>query len=382
MGEWFRIVAPQVKRELCWKVGLRELFFYENRVRELVPLLIVPIEPKKQSLKRAAAPSAAPANLQSGRINASTPQSIAVATPKRVDSVSASSSRRATFSTLPFEIYSLIFNHLDELADVTCVGLATPYLWGITQRIIYKRYKAMIGQWAGEKIVWVGEDLVDGDYPPDLFSAEEVETLIKEVQVWDRKRHPEDRTLSLTSINLNYLPATFDEGVWIATEAGKVYDKCLGRCERSRSAVLQARLREIRTNYPDFTARDQDWILRNLTTKEFVTAEGIALDEDFIDGPFIFGIGFGDVILARALWTSRGTSVLRYGRQIGRGIWAGHQFDITTRSRHDEATKDEEWRDVSKEVACEIAGIWESQFGPNWMVAGEFYRRFADDSRD
>lgn len=51
---------------------------------------------------------------------------------------------------------------------------------------------------------------------------------------------------------------------------------------------------------------------------------------------------------------------------ISRGVWAEHCFDITTLARHTEETKDAGWSDVSDEVAREIAGIWESEYGADW----------------
>jgi hypothetical protein len=48
-------------------------------------------------------------------------------------------------------------------------------------------------------------------------------------------------------------------------------------------------------------------------------------------------------------------------------MWAGHCFDITTFARHrDEMEEGTSWKDVSEEVASEIAGIWEREYGPNW----------------
>ncbi|AEO54560.1 hypothetical protein MYCTH_2297246 [Thermothelomyces thermophilus ATCC 42464] len=51
---------------------------------------------------------------------------------------------------------------------------------------------------------------------------------------------------------------------------------------------------------------------------------------------------------------------------ISRGVWAGHCFDITTWARHADETRGAEWKDVSEEVASEIAGIWEAEYGPDW----------------
>lgn len=112
--------------------------------------------------------------------------------------------------------------------------------------------------------------------------------------------------------------------------------------------------------------RGQSWILRNLTTKEFVTSAGIALDAEFIKGPVITGIGFGHAILCRTCWSLNSSDDSLYGGQIHSGVWAGHRLDITTRERHDRRSKDEEWKDVSDEVAAEIAAICENEYGAGW----------------
>ncbi|KFY81993.1 hypothetical protein V500_10914 [Pseudogymnoascus sp. VKM F-4518 (FW-2643)] len=384
MFEEFYITAPRAKRMLPRADGLWDAFF-GGRARELVHLLIVPvpIKLKKQSQKQAAASSAASAattNLRSGSLDTRPSQRTAIAPQNPADATAATNNPRVTFSTLPVEIYPLIFDHLNDLADLTCMGLAMPYLWGITQRIIHQRYKAKLGEWAGEQIVCVGDQIPPGDYPPGLFSADEVERLNKEVYVWKNYKG-EDRTSPRTLFNLTYPDGTLDKvGFTANAEASRAYYACLARFSRYPSIALRTKLLWIYTDRPDFTPRQEDWILRNLTTKEFVTAEGIALDKKFIRGPFIFGIGFGDAVVARTLWTSNGTP--EFGRQFGRGVWAGHRFDITTRSRHDEATKDEEWRDVSAEVKGEIAGIGESKFGRNWVDVCHFHRRFEEVDED
>lgn len=51
---------------------------------------------------------------------------------------------------------------------------------------------------------------------------------------------------------------------------------------------------------------------------------------------------------------------------ISSGVWAGHCFDITTLARHEDEMQGAEWRDVSEEVASEIAGILEAEYGRGW----------------
>lgn len=118
--------------------------------------------------------------------------------------------------------------------------------------------------------------------------------------------------------------------------------------------------------YREYFPTDQPWILRNLTTKQFVRAEAIALKPEFIKGPHIVGLGFGEVFLSCICWTSAALDI-ENPTNIGRGIWAGHCFDITTHTRHErKTTGDGEWTDISDEVVKEIATIWESNLGADW----------------
>lgn len=80
-------------------------------------------------------------------------------------------------------------------------------------------------------------------------------------------------------------------------------------------------------------------------------------------------IGFGHVVLSRMCWSSDGCVSMCEHRNIDRGVWAGHSFDIITETQHLEETRrtqEQEWKDVSEEVAQEIAIIWEYEYGKNW----------------
>ena len=110
-------------------------------------------------------------------------------------------------------------------------------------------------------------------------------------------------------------------------------------------------------NYPE----DQPWILRNLTTREYVRSKAIALKPEYIHGPNIDFLGFGEVILSRVCWSTSPSVAMPYEGGIHRGVCAGHYFDITTLARHEQDTKEKEWKDVGEEVAKEIASIWESE---------------------
>lgn len=108
----------------------------------------------------------------------------------------------------------------------------------------------------------------------------------------------------------------------------------------------------------DFYPANQPRILRNLTTKEYVGSEETSIKPDQIaGGTSTDGLDFfGEVVLSRICWSSPYSDFCG----IFREIWAGHKFDITTISQHQESLSDEIlWKDVSAEVRAEIAEIRE-----------------------
>lgn len=113
---------------------------------------------------------------------------------------------------------------------------------------------------------------------------------------------------------------------------------------------------EIYVDCETYFPPDQSWILRNLTTKEFVSAESIT-------SPDSTGLlDFVRAVIARICWSTLPDIGFEDTTNISRGVWAGHCFDITTITRHGAETKGEEeqWRDVGKEVADELQVISEN----------------------
>lgn len=115
----------------------------------------------------------------------------------------------------------------------------------------------------------------------------------------------------------------------------------------------------------EFYPRDQQWILRNLTTKEYVRGEVIALKEEYIHGPKIDVFGFAEVLITRISWSNEPIQS-KHGSNMSPGKWAGHRFDITPMAYHERDNKDEEWTDVSDEVFREIDMIVGGEQGEDW----------------
>ena len=97
--------------------------------------------------------------------------------------------------------------------------------------------------------------------------------------------------------------------------------------------------------YPEY----QPWILRNLTTQEYVRSEAIAIRPKYIHGPNIDFLGFGEVVVLRTCWSTSEVGTVKSIPEMHRGPWAGHRFDITTLDRHRLSTLGQlQWKDVSK----------------------------------
>jgi len=100
---------------------------------------------------------------------------------------------------------------------------------------------------------------------------------------------------------------------------------------------------------------------------DFWLSEVIALKPEYIHGPNIDVLGFGEVVWSRTCWSMEIGCSMNYTDNIHRGVWAGHHFDITTLDRHKQGSlKGTEWKDVSEEVAYVVERIWRKEFGSNW----------------
>ncbi|KAK4068614.1 uncharacterized protein Triagg1_7262 [Trichoderma aggressivum f. europaeum] len=89
----------------------------------------------------------------------------------------------ATFSNLPTELLRLIFDHIFPMKDVVSLALASRRLWAVGRVDLHEHYASYFGNWAGQKMLFVGDDVEPKDYPPGLFSAEELAELPEVVDI-------------------------------------------------------------------------------------------------------------------------------------------------------------------------------------------------------
>ncbi|KAL7938060.1 hypothetical protein V8C35DRAFT_330131, partial [Trichoderma chlorosporum] len=391
----YQLIAPKIRRYTELKGTLKGLF--SNGMGSVLERLIaVPILPKSESLYSAAMASTSSfIEPQDGYraieatvgTSSKEPHEIKRLRPderdqghagpplhqKPVKAKSGSAKDEAksgpvTFSSLPTELHRQIFDYLEGIDDTLCLGLTSRHFLEIARDGLHKYYASYLGQWAGQSIIFLGEveqhveQYVEVDdeefiYPPELFTKEELALL-------PTTRH-------------HFTTRPFAEEEKFPNLSKGLFTQC-GFWDRYDPAI-KAVFRELVAKEATYYPQDEQWILRNLTLKEFVRAEAIALKPEFIRGPFIDGVGFGFILISRILWSTYDCDSMECEIPLHRGIWAGHKFDITTWKKHKAETgDDDEWDDKSEEVTEEIPTICESIYGPEWR---EIICKQVDDAR-
>ncbi|KAI0098950.1 hypothetical protein F4776DRAFT_676583 [Hypoxylon sp. NC0597] len=416
MDQVFELMAPRDRRALHMGTKFETLLFY-TWPSEVVKLFVVPVLPKYPS----STSNATSSTLAQSRRDVKTFQTVTGRLPqqtsargsekrktsdetalhftrhqKRARVIDRKSNDKSgandpiTIFSLPPELHHLIFSHTENIDDVVCLAVTNRHFWEVGREHIDKYFASFFGQWAGKNIVCAGKNVQPGDYPPELFSAQEIAHLgRKKFNVPVAKVPITDNFFDITEGEDNSSDETPDlpfpftlhhfglrsvskwQPIWMDIErnARDIYRRCQHRnaiyCLKKDQGLLLKRS-AIEVKESSYFPENERWILRNLTTKEFVRSESIALNPEFIHGPRISVRGFGEVVMSRIFWTTSPTVKVGEAENIFRGVWAGHRFDITTASRHEEQTKRETWSDVGVEVAKEIESIWAWKFGPGW----------------
>ncbi|KAI2781686.1 hypothetical protein F4815DRAFT_498394 [Daldinia loculata] len=204
-----------------------------------------------------------------------------------------------------------------------------------------------------EKIVCVGDLVKANDYPPGLFSDAEILSfdqpeIRRALDLGSFFSNDEPKPVTLYDFSVFVMGCHQRLGtIWKGTEETELLIRCINSFA-DHSLVFNGPPKHDFKNFKEhcFYPRDQPWVLRNLTTKEFASHT---------------------VILSRICWSSVPNADIGGSTEITRGVWAGHCFDITQLSKHIEMTQGETWIDVSSEVMDDISRIWERKYGPDWQ---------------
>ncbi|MCJ1467391.1 hypothetical protein MMC07_006015 [Pseudocyphellaria aurata] len=279
---------------------------------------------------------------------------------------------------LPAELIGMIFDKL-WITDALRLTLVSQRSWDIGWTYVEKKLMGFMAPWAGHRLICLYEDpkivrknavYPESEYPPGMLSIDEEEEL----------------SLGLTSEDHDDDGASMEAYTGIRVDLAII---ALWRYEHNEIDLddvppisLTSLLRDITENQmhdlpqslrskvlnfshfhlPNYLPNDRKWVLRNLTTHEFVRSEALAIKNDQ-HGPYFEHLGFEHIVLSRIFWSPILQHANINGRVERRGVWAGHRFEITTLDRHTASMQpDVAWTDISNNAADDWMQHWRTVF--------------------
>ncbi|EDN05202.1 predicted protein [Histoplasma mississippiense (nom. inval.)] len=248
---------------------------------------------------------------------------------------------------LPTEIHYHILDFLD-LEDVFLLGLSCRRLWTLVRPLIAKHFSGYLGVWAGIPVICVGDSIEHSgntQYPDGMLSPDELKELdegleFEELEIelgGELAEELADKPVSLYQM----ADARYTSITTVTTRfPHDLFGLALGLRYGHPTPVdiVQVAHPEPQSYYP--------------------------CNQKHIQGPFIDILGYGEVILYKTCWSTSDYSLIR-GKEMHRGVWAGHALDIVPTSH---LSGDISWKDISDKIAQEISEIWGEVYGENWKT--------------
>jgi len=253
--------------------------------------------------------------------------------------------------SLPSELLaSIIEDSALEKRDLVALALASTTLWAHVLSHVEKECSLAKPPMAGVELACTGTYLVD---LPELFAKDD---LAKSSVEFQQSRYMcEARTINFAALSAYEAVEETIEEAWrfewkMHAEfleefpvrlAKTLKTGFLGRCDAFRGHGAGSL-----------------WVLRNLTTREFVRCrarKGPSGVRGYVDCGV--EVRVDDVLLLRICWTAVGVGGDWEGLGIYRGKWAGHCFDIVPRERLEGV---EGWRDCTEEVVEQAKEVAEN----------------------
>ncbi|KAJ5950008.1 hypothetical protein N7454_001592 [Penicillium verhagenii] len=258
---------------------------------------------------------------------------------------------QASLESLPSKLHNLVFGSLDDMDDILSFSLTSRYFWAVGLTHIEDRIFSASAPWAGERIICVSDHSKPQDFPAGLLSAKEQDDL----EQLNRLHHLDTFTVKHPWKKIG--GQSLSERL---RERFEKWEAANPMSQADRTEILMGLKPELLEFYP----RDQPWVLRNLTTKDYVLGEAIALKESFVHGPQIDVLGFAEVLISRIAWSNWPIDV-GHGRNISHGKWAGHRFDIVPLTCVHKSSG-QGWTDVSNELLREMDLLLTIHKGDDW----------------
>lgn len=279
---------------------------------------------------------------------------------------------RSGIEAMPVEMVLMILESGDlSKADILSLALSSPYLQPVIVSYIQSSYVKAAAPWAGTPIACVGNYTLD---LPAAFMEDEV--LVGKFKDWEKNTPRQGRGMARSRRGTPPSRKFF----WDCAEFAEPSSPSKQEVEW-REALKNLEPQCIETGYPledlssqlacpDLYPTDAEWVLRNLTKKEYYIPQPFPTvarktwtkdysrytEERLIVVVVPEMLGFDDVLLMRTCWTSMCRDSWGLKKQ---GIWAGDCFDIVERGVFEQ----EGWTDVGTELAAGAMRCWDMLTG-------------------
>lgn len=259
---------------------------------------------------------------------------------------------RARFSaieSIPAEILSLVLNAPSlSKSDIVAFGLASPTLWPHALRQIAHDCRDSAASWAGAEIANIGTYLTK--LPPQFEKDSLLASSVGPVGTFGNM---------CTARRLNYAALSKFKIV------GESPQPQWRRAFYSQwvPGAYPCEVEFLATLFPaPCGALSKAWVLRNLTTKEYVRCRfDNGKQQAFVETEAL-PITIEDALMLRICWTT--SCYNRQGRDFSLGAWAGHAFDIVLADDEIPTMECEAWMEVTDEIVKEAKkehGLWQKQ---------------------
>ncbi|KAE9402986.1 hypothetical protein BT96DRAFT_973932 [Gymnopus androsaceus JB14] len=267
------------------------------------------------------------------------------------------------FLNLPPELLFLVAEYLDY-ADVLCLSLTCPNMWSATSRIRYISLSTKLNRrsWAGSRLICLGD--YAEDLPTGLITSsdlEQMDEILGHPTIFEEDDGPtEPRDFALL---YRVYQSYYSRPERFLTICGTSEKRRYMNLLSEPSIPRRVSHKWTSLNERDFIPKpkpgmkDDRWMLRNLSKKEFV-----------IKAQLTGGVhGLLQALYTLITWSNDpGISMVceeEVSEAIIRGPWAGDRIDVTLKSIHDFEQEGESWEDITVRVAGVVDGLSESD---NW----------------
>lgn len=255
---------------------------------------------------------------------------------------------------MPAELLARVFgDETLEKWDIVALGLCSQSLWQHMLRHVESVYRKSAAPWAGVEIACTGtcltelpesferdnlamDSVISKDGPAQMFLARRFNW-----SAWNEFKQPETNQQDAwrSALHVHRTGAAIPNSRWPKLEE-----------DISCSNLFPQILPNL---YPNLSPESPSWILRNLTTKEYVRlCENPYRKREYIV-PGLPWLRLDDVLMMRICWTlNPGPPMyLQIDSGLYRGKWAGHCFEVVM--VEDASTEAGVWTDVTRELVSE-----------------------------